>query len=728
LKLLSATKYLPLSRGISPLILLVLFLAPVYFHSSQAQVARVIARGFSFLVREEGAVMLSKQLGLAVETSPQAMMTYLNENAIVVSANRKVLRISELGLDRWNPGRVQSFSQYELYKNADIYIFSNKEAKNAYDLINEREREGLVDNITFEDFQRVVMAVKARYKLPQNDKIDKRIYDLVRRYYAEAAFKKTRYFKAATPRTLSYCIKLYQLDNGMPLTGKYNGPTIDKLLQDSEPFVYDPGRDYRFLSGGLPDATYFQHFTRTNAIQKRCADYLKEKGFIPGKSNYSIPDVRIGLLKYQEENHLLPTSEFDDATTDKIISSCYPYNTAYPHWRHHVQSKLEEKDEFGSMRLPVNEDRILNFAWYRGLGFLSHDPGNDNYIICNASIYKNLSNDKRFLAGLTAFMDQIPAYLSLYQQSLFVFTFKSGSGKEYVTAIFANDNRLTGYTNLINDNQGDTHNMDGGFILTADITAKRGEKRINRVVWYGDDLKKLDVTRKADSLKVPILRRLSYAEKKIPGIEVQENAYFERSNAVVCNAVPSTKDQLRKTGYSLMGLAGWQTFHKRVNERLEGKFNHQITTKEALKKSLVEGDENMLLIVAHSDGMAMYIGTELVTLEEMKAWPSRHNAFSQPRVGILMVCDAGNANLKRGWLFKKRIESITEVMLNKGFLDIVIAPDHEINSNETLFALDNFRNKYSVAELRQVFKGWHMFVFDTTPYGNLPFNKYPFKL
>src|SRR5262249_47642702 len=157
-----------------------------------------------------------------------------------------------------------------------------------------------------------------------------------------------------------------------------------------------------------------------------------------------------------------------------------------------------------------------------------------------------------------------------------------------------------------------------------------------------------------DELKIPLYRRLPGVAKPL-AILSEGNVVFELKNASVCNAVPSTKGELIKVGFSVLGLEGWQKFHLQVQQHLDGSVNEYVGTKEQLKNTLINGDNNMVLIIAHSDGMRMFVGDEEITLDELNSWPSKANVSANPRIGALLICEAGKEDIKRGLLFKKRM-------------------------------------------------------------------------
>lgn len=94
-------------------------------------------------------------------------------------------------------------------------------------------------------------------------------------------------------------------------------------------------------------------------------------------------------------------------------------------------------------------------------------------------------------------------------------------------------------------------------------------------------------------------------------------------------------------------------------------------------QEIIEGNSDVVLIVAHSDGFKLYIGKEEISIEEIRQWNSRTSPVKN-RKAVLLVCNAANVKMKTGLIFKRPVESLMELLLNKGYFETILAPDKEL--------------------------------------------------
>jgi hypothetical protein len=230
-----------------------------------------------------------------------------------------------------------------------------------------------------------------------------------------------------------------------------------------------------------------------------------------------------------------------------------------------------------------------------------------------------------------------------------------------------------------------------------------------RVYYYGDQIKSIDIEGLAQSYGVDLVRRgptiikdFARTEKRLEEIE---NTGFKKKTTVLLNGIPKSQDELRGP-LQLNSLAGWQESYQRVESIMQGRHHDRIETKQQFFRELQEGTSDVLLLVAHSDGKSIYFNNERVSADELNALPDRQNLGSRARLAILISCSTGSLSRGRGpWLLKEP-ELIGEILVNKGFFDAVIAPDHEISVDEGLEALnDILRGRESYA-IRSTYKGW----------------------
>jgi hypothetical protein len=181
------------------------------------------------------------------------------------------------------------------------------------------------------------------------------------------------------------------------------------------------------------------------------------------------------------------------------------------------------------------------------------------------------------------------------------------------------------------------------------------------------------------------------------------------------NALPSTEKGLESMRFPTTGIAEWKRFHSALETRLAGRFGTRLNSKKDLLEELKSGTNDIITIVAHNDGKTLFINGEELTYEELDALPQRVIASERPRFCALISCEAVRLSDldPDGWLMsliRKGVralnrESFAELLLKKGFVDQVWAPDHEIQSKETLQIIDDLN---SAKKLRDVIStdGW----------------------
>jgi|GEM_PF-6025339 len=663
-----------------------------------AQWGQLFSKISKLFIKEESSI-LAKTLASKGARSilPEEIGTILKRQSIIINDGKAINYNEFISRYKNNNGKD---------KDVDLFVFNNEYGKKTYDLIDSRKgKHG--EHISLDYFETEVTNAKEKYKLPHNNKSDKSAYEVIAKEYAIEDFKKTACYNDNQKNNLSYCIELYQIDNNLKVTGSFSNETVQYIHnRTSSKIIQD-----QFSRSGLRSIFGLNH-----QIEDRCIKFLKDQHYLSSKHQLDDAlDIRIAILKYQKDKGVQKTGYFEGGTSNKILETLFPTSKKYPNWQSHFYIPYSQSNSsFKKVQLPTSGSRKMNLGLYEGFGFLNKDIGDESYILCNAAMFADAKEGARYRNEVSKLIDQIPEDLSSFQQTLFVFTMKSGE-REYTTVLFPKQNQLIGYVNFSFKQSFGSYFLGGADALKTDIRYLTQSQGTDKIIWFGEKMNSMDVVKEADALKIPVLRRVSFVNKQLPNLDEQEKTLFETKRAVVCNAVPSTKEELVKANQSLLGLENWKTFHNSINENILGKFNNTVSTKQEFKDIIINGDDNLMLIVAHSDGMKVFIGKEVITIQEIKTWPKRIREIGGNRTAVLLVCESGKMDIKKGLLFKKRVESLTELLINKGYMDIVISPDHEINSVETLKILQGLRDNYTVAELRQLFQGWYEWIFNNLP-------------
>ncbi len=212
----------------------------------------------------------------------------------------------------------------------------------------------------------------------------------------------------------------------------------------------------------------------------------------------------------------------------------------------------------------------------------------------------------------------------------------------------------------------------------------------------------LDFVRRGPSLKTDLLRSAQRnAELANRSIDPEQVSFF--------NGLPATEEGLEAMRFPTTGIEKWQEFHRGVEGRLEGRFATRLTSKKELLEELRNGSNDIVTIVAHNDGKTLFINGEELTYGELDGIDSRVSPSERPRLCILISCEAVKISdseprsMLAAW--RKNRESFAELLVRKGFVDRVFAPDHEIQYEETLKVLDHVKSAEKVRDLESL-AGW----------------------
>lgn len=139
----------------------------------------------------------------------------------------------------------------------------------------------------------------------------------------------------------------------------------------------------------------------------------------------------------------------------------------------------------------------------------------------------------------------------------------------------------------------------------------------------------------------------------------------------VVNGVPKNAAEHKAQGLDATAFPAYLKLAKTVNDWAAGLGKPSISSKAHFLKLLSEGHEDFVLVVAHSDGVRIFIGNKEVTLAELEAMPSRNNA--PDRTIVLAVCSSGQMTATLSSL-----EGLGQLIIKKGFAKAVVAPANTI--------------------------------------------------
>ena len=184
------------------------------------------------------------------------------------------------------------------------------------------------------------------------------------------------------------------------------------------------------------------------------------------------------------------------------------------------------------------------------------------------------------------------------------------------------------------------------------------------------------------------------------------NRPLKKATTTLINGVPATAKELANAGLPESGVEHWRALHDDVEKTVEGRYDRRITGRGEFIHELTHGSSDMIVIVAHSDGPAIYIGKDRVTLEELQKLPRRNSAGNRARTAFLLSCDTGKLTQQQAGLFRQKMNSLATILIDRNFVDEMVAPRHTIDRQETVAVLHDLLSGKSAAEVRSSHAGW----------------------
>jgi hypothetical protein len=227
-----------------------------------------------------------------------------------------------------------------------------------------------------------------------------------------------------------------------------------------------------------------------------------------------------------------------------------------------------------------------------------------------------------------------------------------------------------------------------------------------RVYYYGDPLKKVDLAALCSDFGREVILRSLHSQHDLLETESRLQQIAERSlekeRLTIVNGLPESVAAVNAMGPLVGDPKVWLYFREKVDASLRDRAARHITTQEEFFNELSQGESDLLILVAHSTGSQLYLNGQATSIKELQALPSRTEKPERPRLAVLISCDAGKTNGETG-LFGKKLPSLAQILIDKGFVDKVLAPDHKIGEDESLEVL---RRALEGSRTQTIFKGW----------------------
>jgi hypothetical protein len=309
----------------------------------------------------------------------------------------------------------------------------------------------------------------------------------------------------------------------------------------------------------------------------------------------------------------------------------------------------------------------------------------------------------RFMSINEKFLESLPPdqAATMGSKTLFVTTARAPNGEELLTFFTrTKEGHWRGFARSVTHYKG----------VTAELQWHLGRISGGRLYVYGDHLPSVDFNALADAAGVDTVRRAPEVAKNFVETHRRLNRLSERrmskEKTTLVNGLPSTREELASAGLPAGGVNEWRAFRDVVEQRVAGRYGQRIAGKTAFIQELRSGTSDMILIVAHSDGPAIYIGRDRITLEELQRLPKRNNAGTRARLALLLSCDTGKLTPQQVGVFRTKMSTLATILVEKNFVDEVVAPDHTIKRDETIAVLEGLLNGSSAAEVRRQYPGW----------------------
>jgi hypothetical protein len=249
-----------------------------------------------------------------------------------------------------------------------------------------------------------------------------------------------------------------------------------------------------------------------------------------------------------------------------------------------------------------------------------------------------------------------------------------------------------------------------GTVLKHVLAKALGNSASKRVYYYGDDLRYVNLREIIEGSGHEFIQRSPNWSRNLlvtnTRLRLLEGRNFQKDKLTILNGLPRDSQTVMSMG-ALAGDANvWLDLRSKVEDTLDGYEVQRINSREAFIDELSQGESDIIILVAHSTGMNLYLNGEQMSIEEIKALPSRRIPSRRPRLAVLVSCKTGKPTaIELGWrrFFRKQIVPLAQILVEKGYVDKVIAPDHDIRGPESLIVL---QRALDGARAATIFHGW----------------------
>ena len=248
--------------------------------------------------------------------------------------------------------------------------------------------------------------------------------------------------------------------------------------------------------------------------------------------------------------------------------------------------------------------------------------------------------------------------------------------------------------------------------LASVLATRLADFKAGRVYYYGEQLSTVDIDALCRSHGKELIRRSPKVESSILVTEWRQRQIDERilstEHLTFVNGLPQDRAAVESMGLMVGDPSDWLDFHESVRRLFRGRGLEGVTTKEGFLHTLSYDDTDVIILVAHANGSQLYLNGKTTSLKELQAMPARARRSARPRLAVLVSCDAGKPQEQRTglWLlywFAPNLPALAQILIEKKFVDKVIAPDHKIQAEESLAVI---QHALEGAKTNDILPGW----------------------
>jgi hypothetical protein len=244
------------------------------------------------------------------------------------------------------------------------------------------------------------------------------------------------------------------------------------------------------------------------------------------------------------------------------------------------------------------------------------------------------------------------------------------------------------------------------------VTNRFRELPIKRIYYYGEVLEHVDIAQIAKRLNAELIHRdvddvrdLLHTDSRLNKLAERN---FEKDQLTIVNGLPGSRAALMEMGPFIGDPSTWANFRADVDGLLRTRHSTVRTRASDFLQELERGESDMIILIAHSTGPYLYLNGSKISIRDLMGLKSRTTPSPRPRLAVLVVCDAGrpqNHSDRANWMpfFRDKVQPLAKILVDKGFVDKVIAPDHAIQQEESLTIL---QHALDGARANTLFEGW----------------------